>query len=330
MKISYELIRFTDCSENFYKALKIYNQVIPYEQKTNSNEITKLVQGEAKKFRKGDLFFFGLLSNKQIIGYAEIAYMKDARILIIDYITLDERYKSNSAFYSFYSLIINYFDKLYLDYDFITKEILCKFEEQHIQKEEINLYEHENFKVVNACYIQPQLEEKNIESSKESLLMIYQRASSIKHLKKDAYINIISVIYDYYYEWAVLVLDSDEEKLRNLNLMNENLKKISESINDDQVVLNGYPFKYSTSSDKALPTAEPKSHLLFATILIIVFVVLLIVLILVLHRLDIKINILWLTLILIGLYILILCFLDKSFAKMISKIRLKFGLGPFE
>ncbi|MCC8145865.1 MAG: hypothetical protein LIO93_05375, partial [Bacteroidales bacterium] len=106
----YELLRFNSSNDQyFYEALKIYQQSIPHEQKTNSSEIVYWVDNLGT-FKEGELFFFGLLLNNKIIGYAEIAFIKNNRILIIDYIVLDPIYKSNSAFYSFYSLIIKYFD----------------------------------------------------------------------------------------------------------------------------------------------------------------------------------------------------------------------------
>ena len=208
--IKYELVRFKSSNDNdFQESLKIYRSSTPHEQKTNSSEIVYWVDNQ-REFGIGELFFFGLKVNGVVVGYAELAYVKKERILIIDYINLDQNYRSNNNFYTFYALIINYINNESIDYDYITKEILCRYNETHIHKEDVSLYELENFKVVNGLYIQPQLERNNIESVKESLIMLYTRAGLCPVLKKDAYLHIVEVIYDYYYCWDKPFLNDGE------------------------------------------------------------------------------------------------------------------------
>ena len=106
--INYELVRLKDSSDkDFQNALKIYRSSTPHEQKTNSSEIVYWVDNQ-REFGIGELFFFGLKVNGVVVGYAELAYVKNERVLIIDYINLDQNYRSNSNFYTFYALIINY------------------------------------------------------------------------------------------------------------------------------------------------------------------------------------------------------------------------------
>lgn len=198
--------------------------------------------------------FFALLLNNQVIGYAELAYIKEARILAIDYIILDNKYKSNSSFYAFYHLIINYIDKLGIDYDFITKEILCRFNQTKIHKEDIRIYELENFKVINAPYIHPQLETNNAESRKEALLMLYQKDQTSFELKSETYILLVKAIYFQYYEiWdAPFWKDYDASNTNHDNLM-KNLEEINTTIEKtENILLNGYPLAFSTSSDRAI------------------------------------------------------------------------------
>ena len=214
--INYELIRFNNASDNeFHEASEIYRRTTPRDQKTNVREINYWVD-HCKKFAMGELFFFGLKANNLVIGYAELAYIKQERLLIIDYINLDPDYKSNSNFYSFYMLIVNYMDKHGIDYDYITKEIFRKSKEEEIRREDVRQYELENFKVINSLYIQPQLETINVESMRDALIMLYTRASN-----KEFY---------------------DRSKKAE-----SNIKKIAESIVDDEVILNGYPLDCSSN-----------------------------------------------------------------------------------
>ncbi|MDL2290345.1 hypothetical protein LJB95_02960 [Paludibacteraceae bacterium OttesenSCG-928-F17] len=286
--MKYELLKFSSSNdEYFYDALKIYQQSIPHEQKTNSSEIVYWVDN-LNTFKEGELFFFGLSLNNKTIGYAEIAFIKNSRILIIDYIALDPVYKSNSAFYSFYSLIIKYFDSRSLDYDFITKEILCRYNETHIHKEDICQYELENFKVINCLYIQPQLEEKNIESNKEALLMIYQRATTNSKLKKEAYLNIVSTIYkNYYYHWDLPFTPKDEDRHKLLSRAEKNIESISKSIKKDLIPLNGYPFRSTSSSDHAvIPEENNRKNFKIAIICTCIIVALVVGILAVLRILD--------------------------------------------
>ena len=106
--IKYELVKFERSNDPaFQNAIKIYLSTTPHDQKTNSSEIVQWVD-EQSHFKVGELFFFGLKVNDVVVGYAELAYVKKDRILIIDYINLEKSYRSNSNFYAFYTLIIDY------------------------------------------------------------------------------------------------------------------------------------------------------------------------------------------------------------------------------
>lgn len=253
MHLIYKLKRLIDTkTEDYFEALKIYAQNVTYDQKTNTNEIAYWINN-AENFPNCVPLFFALLLNNKVIGYAELAYLEKSRILAIDYIILDNRYKSNSAFYTFYSLIINYIDELGLDYDFITKEILCRYNQTKIHKEDIRIYELENFKVINSLYIHPQLEINNIESRKEALLMLYQKDRAYTELKRETYLSIVKAIYFQYYEaWDAPFWKDFDEKNTNHNGLERNLKEVAENIEKSNILLNGYPMAYTTSSDNAL------------------------------------------------------------------------------
>lgn len=60
-------------------------------------------------FDKFVLFFCGLKLNGKIIGYAEVALIKSTRYITIDYLIVNEKYRTHSAFYTFLLLLINFF-----------------------------------------------------------------------------------------------------------------------------------------------------------------------------------------------------------------------------
>ena len=270
--VVYKLMLLTSSkSQEFIDAMRIYTQSIEHIQKTNTSEIKHWVD-HCKKFPLGNLLFFVLLSNDVVIGYAELAYIKSRRIVIIDYITIDKQYNTNGAFYSFYWLIIDHINRLGLDYDFITKEILCKYDSTNLYLSEIKMYEMENFKVANCLYIQPLLEKTNDESEKESLLMIYQKAIESRCLKNTTYLSIVSTLYLYYQTWDEPFVSASEKQDYISNFQNY-LDKIKEDIDaGESVTLNGYPKKHSFSSDdKCIPSKNRSvQNALIYTIIIIV------------------------------------------------------------
>lgn len=316
----YDLIRFKSSSdEGFIEALRIYQQSIPHEQKTNSSEIVYWID-HSSDFKCGELFFFGLRLNGLIVGYAELAYIKKSRAILIDYITLDTIYKTNSGFYTFYALIINYINDLSIDYDFITKEILCRHNEIHIQKEDVNLYELENFKVINSLYIQPQLESNNIESKKDALVMIYMRAISCLSIQKEAYMNIISIIYDYYYIWDY-PFSSDDERFQIKTNSTLYKKIILDSIEDNMIKLNGYPFKYSSNGSGIIVPIKKNSNFVFALISVLIIVAIIMGILFVLKILDYEPRVMVFTGgLVVMIFLLLLIILDRNTLNVLKKI----------
>jgi hypothetical protein len=291
MTIKYELIQLNSTNSLFYEALKIYSNSIDYTQKTDTREITYWINN-LDSFKEGELLFFALMSNNIAIGFAEISFIKENRILIIDYITIAETYRSNSAFYSFFSLIINYVNDANLDYDFITKEILCRHDETQKNLSDIRLYELEEFKVANCLYMHPQLEKNNIESEKEALIMIHQKSNLNNSLKKETYIKIVDYIYNYYYVWDKPFLKTPEDNSDYLNKHKEYLDKIKESLDTETMVtLNGYPFKLSLSTDGSnIPNIRKNkivSNALMQTSIVILMVLFILFFA---KKLDIKVN----------------------------------------
>lgn len=260
-QLNYEIVHLTDTSSTYYhEALRVYCQTITYDQKTNTNEIAYWVN-HSNDFPNCKPLFFALILNNMVIGYAEWAYLVSNRILIIDYIILDSQYKSNSAFFAFFSLIINYIDSLGYDYDFITKEILCQYTQTQLHKEDIKKYELENFKVINSLYMHPQLEIGNWESNKEALLMIYQKEMQSMNFKKETYLSIVDSIYFKYYEiWDKPFWNSIDEETQNHIALIKNKETIEENIGSENIVLNGYPI-LATSGRPLIPENQPQKNI---------------------------------------------------------------------
>lgn len=282
-EITYRIKQFTTSSDkDFIKALRIYLNSTPPVSKTDTNEITAWIDSPNKNSTT-NLLFFGFYFNDTIIGYAEIAYVKTKRILILDYLVINPTYMSNSSFSTFFFLLLGHFEKNDVDYDYIVTEILVKYNEMDVEKDRIRLFENENFKVIHALYIQPLLEINNLESNTEALLMLYQRSSSSVSLRKETYLKIVKSIYfDHYHIWDSLFLKDDNEKNENYNKLIVDLKKIETSIgsdvlSDDGIKLNGYKNKL-INNNVLLPdssTKTIKSAFTFTIIYVLIIILIL-------------------------------------------------------
>lgn len=282
--INYSLVVFNDSSNcEFVDALDIYRKTTPRDQKTNSNEIIFWVNNQSE-FKLGKLFFLGLKANNKVIGYAEVAYIADERILLIDYLNIDNLTSYYSGFYTFFALIIDYVEYLRLDYDYIIKEIFCRDNSIEINKDDVKQYELENFRVVNTTYIQPILEENNTESNQPAILMIRKRAENgTNTLTKEEYLNLVKTIYKYYLTWDNKICNETEISHR-VNLASSNIEKITSAIISDKIVLNGYPYgKYSNLSTNSIIKRERSYDILTAFIYLLFVIALVIALLFILN-----------------------------------------------
>lgn len=235
---NFKLKRFQSSDErDFVKALKIYNDTIPVETKTDTNEITYFINLKEKGNR--EMFFFGLYYNEEIIGYIESAYLSQTKTIILDYITLKSEFNINGVFYPLFSLFQQYFSENLIDYDYIITEVSIRTIEENVDKESYYLrkmLQAEDFKIIDIPYPQPQLGVNNFESNFDLRLMI-KSLNSIASLKTETFKLIVKDIYfNHYLDWYKTFM-TDEESLRyECHLMDqlnkiENFLKTQDTIN---------------------------------------------------------------------------------------------------
>lgn len=202
--INFSVKRFLSSKDrDFLKALMIYNDTMPADTKTNTNEIIYFVD-HATDQPKREMYFFGLYANSEVVGFVEAGYLSTTKTIIIDYIVLKDSFRLNSIFYPLFSLIQRYFSEHMIDYDYIATEVSTKCPEQSVDAESFfskKMLQMEDFRVVDALYRQPRLGVDNLESNFDFQLMI-RSAQSIAALKKETYLAIVCDIYfEHYYPW---------------------------------------------------------------------------------------------------------------------------------
>lgn len=253
LKLNYSLKIFQNSTDDkFLNALDVYIGTVPRNEKTNTNEIIWCLDN-ACQFKKFTLYFLGLELNNRIIGYAEVAFLKKTRYVTLDYLAIDKKYRTHSAFYTFLLLIVEYFASIKLDYDFIGIELLTNDDASVFQKN-LSEFEIEGFRVVNTTYIQPCLEPNNYDSQHDAILLIYQRNTSDKKISRNTYLDIVhSIYFDYYFEWDSHFLKNNEEKNKNYNKLQKMYGTICSALSDEVILLNGYPFSKMSGEDKIIP-----------------------------------------------------------------------------
>lgn len=209
--------RFTSAKDkDFVKALMLYNDTTPVDTKTSSNEIMYFVDHSSIQPRR-TMYFFGLYSDNNLVGFVEAGYLSTTKTIIIDYIVLKEEYRLNSVFYPLFSLIQRYFSENMIDYDYIATEVSTKCPEQSVDAESFfskKMLQMEDFRISDVLYRQPRLGLDNLESNFDFQLMIKSK-QSMPFIKKETYLSIVHDIYfEHYYPWYEVADKSRSDEYR--------------------------------------------------------------------------------------------------------------------
>ena len=189
---SFTIKRFQSSEErDFIKALKIYNDTIPVETKTSTNEITYFL--DKKEIDNREMYFFGLYYNEEVIGYIECGYLFQTKSIIIDYLTLKNEFNINGIFYPLFSLFQQYFSDNLVDYDYIITEVSIRTLAENVDKESYyvrKLLQAEDFRIIDIPYPQPQLGLNNFESNFNLRVLVALKVIRLKTLLKIYIITI--------------------------------------------------------------------------------------------------------------------------------------------
>ena len=320
-KLTYSLKVFdSNCDSDFQEALDIYRNNVIWQEKTPLNEISWVVEN-SKRFKTSYPKIFGIMLNNTVIGYAEVAYVPRAKFITIDYLIIDAKYKTLSAFYTFFMLIIEYFNANQYDYDFIITEKLTK-PSAETALEDLSELQLEGFKVINQLYIQPKLEKDNLDSEQEAILLLYQRNTTEPYISKDTYCNIVhSLYFDYYFEWDSFFFKSEEEKIHYHNRLSVNYNQIKESMDYEEIILNGYPFKKISTENTIIPRSDKTKKPWKALIFLLIFCIIVLGVILAIKQLNVEFTIVAIIFILmLFIWLSFIALSDDKALELIDKI----------
>lgn len=218
MEIKCQVKRIKSASDSdFQQALKIYHQQVSTCIRTDENQ---LMQYASNKFKTGsrEMAFYALMCNDIVIGYAEIGILNDTKVFFIDYFVLDSQYQNNAYFYICYNLVIK--DLLNISKYSSFKYIIA----ENYTNENDNLNELfgkkclalENYKIVDATYLQPGLDFEINDSIVSCQLLIKETSETneLDKMSKTLFINILrDIYYNHYCEWYSHFFSSNEYEL---------------------------------------------------------------------------------------------------------------------
>jgi hypothetical protein len=157
---SYRLMRFRSSRDpDFAAALLLYLRNTQAPVRTDTNEIAYWLDTFAKKF--GTPFYaFGFYRDGQLVGYAEGAYLRDERLVVLDYLVIDEVHRRSNVFFELVDHLKRYIESEHPDYRYATVEAGYGPGQKTPTQESVlltRLLKIQGFRVVRAPYYQPRL-----------------------------------------------------------------------------------------------------------------------------------------------------------------------------
>src|SRR5205085_10300358 len=121
---SYRFKRFLNSSDpDFAAALLVYIRNTPANIRTDTNEIVYWLDNFSAKF-KDNFYVFGFYRNHQLVGYAQAVYFWEERLIVLDYIAIDEGYRGNNVFYEFVDQMRHFLEDMHPEYRYGITEVI--------------------------------------------------------------------------------------------------------------------------------------------------------------------------------------------------------------
>src|SRR4051812_37144291 len=104
---TYRLKRFTDSRDpDFAGALLIYVRYTPPSIRSDAREIIHWLDNLPQQLKE-TFYVFGFYRNRQLVGYAQATYFPTEYLYFIEYLTIDEKQRSNNVFFEMVEQIKN-------------------------------------------------------------------------------------------------------------------------------------------------------------------------------------------------------------------------------
>jgi hypothetical protein len=278
-ELRYKIKRFSKSDDlGYLRCIDIYLRNTVPALRTETNQISYWLDrlSNSEECDKREIFIFGFYLNNTEIGYAQIMHLKDKKIVIIDYMAIEEKYRKMGAFFQFTDLLHKYIDTYMVGYNYILTEVgYLSNSKKPTNKSQalIRLLKTRGMGIIKALYYQAQLSPYNKESSMQAQLLIYSTTMP-SEIKRETYLFIVeSILFDHYMYWYEPFLEFNEKILfeKDLKKIFEDIKKNTSSL----VEINSYGNDFIGDDTNQLPEKEISPLMNIGILLIfITFVVL--------------------------------------------------------
>lgn len=236
------------------KALAIYHANTPHLELTSTNEI----QYWAEKYNTSfddQLFLFSFECNEDIIGFAQCVYFSSAEIVVLDYMSMEESYKTVGSFFIFYEQIKSFLTQEGIQYNYMVSELLKDSEENFTESSDVwrTMMALENFRVIDAPYEQLQLGKNKFDTQLPGRLMIAVE-SGTESIRRETYLMIVNTLFfDHFVRWYEPFL-TEEENIGYRTSATKKFNIIRSAINSQERI------SLSAIAPMSLPTGSIKTN----------------------------------------------------------------------
>ena len=269
MNVEFFIASANKCrKQDLEKAIAIYNSCVDYGLLTDTNQIKDYIfNPENHKNEKRKMFFYLFYENNTVKVFAELAYLCDNQILVLDYLACEKR--NNMLFYTFYCMAIQEtkteLEKNGQSIRYIITELSLKTENKKLVDKDSNYFRYmltnENFRLLKYPYYQPPLSKG--ESASEFNLAI--KLTTVDehedfHIPKDQYLKIVEELYySHYLEWFKNFVGKNEYNEYERTLTNL-IAKIKSEIPTDIECTDIEMIQCSLFSDGQCPMFTPENE----------------------------------------------------------------------
>jgi hypothetical protein len=251
--VSYQLRRFeTSADPDFANALALYVRLTPPNSRTETAEISHWVDHFKSTFGN-DFYVFGFYLNGQLVGFAEAAYFSAARLIVLDYLVIDEFHRKHNVFFEFVDHLRRFLESSHAEYRYAIAEVCYDGGSEAPTRDAVlrsRLLRLQGFRRVRALYIQPRLLIGSVETGPRADLLLFAPAP-IETIPTETYLQLVRAIYyDYYLAWKTVLPNELIDYRRHLD---ETYAKVVKSTRTQQAIrVNGHSMN--------APSERPSVH----------------------------------------------------------------------
>jgi hypothetical protein len=238
---SYKFKHFQSSRDpDFASALLVYVRNTSAAIRTDTNEIAYWLDRFTEQF--GHPFYvFGFYRDDELIGFAEGAYFADERLVVLDYLVIDEANRQNNVFFEFVDQLKRFLEAAHLEYRYAVVEACYGPGLEYPSPETClltRLLKLQGFRVIRAPYYQPRLLLDDAESGMQGDLLIYS-TTNLDRIHTETYLTIVRCIYyKYYLPWQSITKDPQEAYKKHLDSLYTKIQ--TELGKKREILVNGH------------------------------------------------------------------------------------------